>query len=470
MTNNKKIRKSFDEKKIKNDYKILCQNRLQEYYAGTYFGYPACYAAIMISIQMNKETNDSLWLFIISVTYHFLFSHITNEQYDKLYFEFKKYVISLSQNYYKDENKKRKRKNDEVLIGEEENKDPYADLEVKSNNREVKSIMIDYDYKLFLYRHWTLYDSILYSNYTLKNLNTYKEEGQREIQKILAYIGIPLDEAKQKFSYMKNEYKNLFKEKILDVSRKFDMKDIIFNSFLYQFDQKTQVSASDIVYCASSLLEYPFNISLLEEHRSDDNFDQEEKKSSKEDNKSYYSSNNIDYKYNNFWHCYNFLSFKETKNLEISLNLSMNFQKAMVNIGTTIKRIVPVKNFRWSIISNEMNDDLKYFQHPLSLEKLALFVVETQNAKIKNSKNQSQNVNKPYVLALLNNVKNTYLVAGVLSPSLQDEKEKNTFPIRFRLAASKINAKLIFNNFNDSIIEIPQENYMAFIEELCTQE
>ena len=111
MTNNKKIRKSFDEKKIKNDYKILCQNRLQEYYAGTYFGYPACYAAIMISIQMNKETNDSLWLFIISVTYHFLFSHITNEQYDKLYFEFKKYVISLSQNYYKDENKKRKRKN-----------------------------------------------------------------------------------------------------------------------------------------------------------------------------------------------------------------------------------------------------------------------------------------------------------------------------------------------------------------------
>ncbi len=356
-----------------------------------------------------------------------------------------------------------------VVVCEEEKKDPYEDIELKSENRETKSIMIENDYKLFLYRHWTLYDSIRYSNYTLKNLHTYTEEGQRDIQKILAFIGIPLDETKQKFSYMKNEYKSLFKEKIFEVFKKFDMKDIIFKSFLYQFDQKTQVSASDIVYCASSLLEYPFNISLLEED-SGGSREILDKNSVKEEDKSYFSANNMDYKYNNFWHCYNFLSLKDVKNLEISLDLSMKFQKAMVNVGTSIKRIVPVKSFRWSIMNNDINDDVKYFQHPLSLEKLALFVLETQNAKLQYKSNQAQNINKPYVLAMLNNIKNTYLVAGVLSPTVQEEREKNTFPIRFRLAANKINAKVIFNNFNDNIIEIPKDTYMAFIEELCTQD
>lgn len=46
----------------------------------------------------------------------------------------------------------------------------------------------------------------------------WKEPGQIELKKFFATLGIPLDQAKQKYTYMDAQYRNELKQKIMDVS------------------------------------------------------------------------------------------------------------------------------------------------------------------------------------------------------------------------------------------------------------
>ena len=48
-----------------------------------------------------------------------------------------------------------------------------------------------------LYKHWNLYESLIYSTNIASKLNTWKESGRKDIETFIAYLGIPLDEAKQ---------------------------------------------------------------------------------------------------------------------------------------------------------------------------------------------------------------------------------------------------------------------------------
>jgi hypothetical protein len=57
-------------------------------------------------------------------------------------------------------------------------------------------------------------------------------------------------------------------------------------------------------------------------------------------------------------------------------------------------------------------------------------------------------------------------VAGVMGNSNYSDKEKNQFPIRFRLSAKKVSARLLLNSFNDCIVEVSKEDFVSFFDEL----
>ena len=63
-----------------------------------------------------------------------------------------------------------------------------------------------------------------------------KEPGQKELMKFLISIGCPIEQAKQKYAYMNPEVRNKIRSNILEVSDKFDMPDIIMNSYTRQFN------------------------------------------------------------------------------------------------------------------------------------------------------------------------------------------------------------------------------------------
>lgn len=53
--------------------------------------------------------------------------------------------------------------------------------------------------RLHLYRHWSLYDSIIYSPFVATKLRTWSEGGRAAVEQLLAKMGLPLKEAKKAF-------------------------------------------------------------------------------------------------------------------------------------------------------------------------------------------------------------------------------------------------------------------------------
>jgi len=284
------------------------------------------------------------------------------------------------------------------------------------------------------------------------HLRTWKEDGKADIKKLFTLLGVPLDEAKSNFNYMKHEYKDLFKEKILAVTNKFDLKDFIFHSFLYQFDSKTQLSASDFVYVLTSLLEIPSEINAFSAEDDEDKIEEEERKM------------RVDYKYDNFWNTYDFLSFKKISMVKSVIEIAIKFQTILVSNATKIidsRYVNSAGKFWYSNITCDLLEK-EYFFNSISLEKLSLFVLYTYM----NLPRKTPIIPKPFVFALENKTTKTYLIAGVLGEARQFDNEKNQFAIRFRLSADAVKANIKLESFNDCIIEIASEDFLAFITEL----
>ena len=440
-------------------------NKVNEYYGGSYYGLPSTYIFYSIAHQLHKENSFYLWYLIISLTDEYLRYHISDKKYDKLYAVCQNEVLRIE---------KKKSKDDDTL------------KIYKSTAKEGKTILIGSDYKLILYRHWNLYDSFIYSTYPLGVLSTWKEPGKGEVQKIFAYMGIPLSEARQKYRYMKNEYLDTFRDKIIDVSKKFFLNEIIFHSFIYQFDNNTEMSASDCVYLLSCLIECPFeefsNIEIedddfLEDNVSNISGDDEDEKNEKnnggdgshEDGE--HDSENLNSKKNKenilkkFWMAYRFLSLKKLNMANSLIDIAIKFQIALTNSATTILDKNGVKNeqkFRYSIVSGNLSEDSRYFQYPGNLERLCLVISETYK-QIKGKKIE----NKPYLLAYIDTENKTYVIDGNLGCNKKDDNEKNTFPMQFKFVSQKLNIPVSYNYSTEEIITIKKDDLYSFINQIA---
>ena len=58
---------------------------------------------------------------------------------------------------------------------------------------------------------------------------------------------------------MNPNIKRRFKERIFEVASEFGLNDISMTSYSRQFDSKTQLSATDMAYAVSALLETPLS-------------------------------------------------------------------------------------------------------------------------------------------------------------------------------------------------------------------
>ena len=440
-------------------------NKVNEYYGGSYYGLPSTYIFYSIAHQLHKENSFYLWYLIISLTDEYLRYHISDKKYDKLYAVCQNEVLRIE---------KKKSKDDDTL------------KIYKSTAKEGKTILIGSDYKLILYRHWNLYDSFIYSTYPLGVLSTWKEPGKGEVQKIFAYMGIPLSEARQKYRYMKNEYLDTFRDKIIDVSKKFFLNEIIFHSFIYQFDNNTEMSASDCVYLLSCLIECPFeefsNIEIedddfLEDNVSNMSGDDEDEKNEKNnggdgshedgehDSENLITKKNKENILKKFWMAYRFLSLKKLNMTNSLIDIAIKFQIALTNSATTILDKNGVKNeqkFRYSIVSGNLSEDSRYFQYPGNLERLCLVISETYK-QIKGKKIE----NKPYLLAYIDTENKTYVIDGNLGCNKKDDNEKNTFPMQFKFVSQKLNIPVSYNYSTEEIITIKKDDLYSFINQIA---
>ena len=275
---------------------------------------------------------------------------------------------------------------------------------------------------------------------------------------------------------MRCEYKDSFKSQITEISRKFDLKDLIYHSFIYQFDQNIEMSASDCVYLTSSLLEYPFD-DICDIEIEDDDFIEDnnyvklmEKINNGDDDNDIKTDLNIEivkkkrYEDNwikKFWLAYKFLSLKKLNMTNSLIDLSIKFQIALANNSTIVidkNGIIQSSKFRYSIINSNLSDESKYFHYPGNLERLTELLIEIYK------RNRKDFIEKPFLLAFLDAETKTYLVNGIGNDTGMNNK--NDFYIKFIYVVRKLGIKMNFSFCNDEIVSIGKDDLYRFIEEI----
>ncbi|CDW74860.1 cdc45 domain containing protein [Stylonychia lemnae] len=481
-------RQRDEKEQIQDRRKLKRQKRMKfrNYYNGQFY-YKCCsYLMYQVSQSLNRETREMLWLWIVGMTDLIIHYKQSSYNYSEDELLCDEEVQRLNPNIYNidineddfdqndDENNNGARKREQDL---------FKMISLQSRNKEIGTISMETELRLMLLRHWSLYESMCNSNYLVAKMTLWKEPGQKQMRRFLATVGISLEEAKQSYGFMEPGVRNTLKQRISDASLDFSLDNIMQKTYMLQLDSKTQILATDMAYALTSILESPRNLTNKQFQSSLVKF---------EEGKSYSDVSNLlsnrvqgtlnqstllmkeieqrehlEYiqqcKYDNFYVALDALDKNRKNLLEKGIDLAKDIQKAIIHVGTSIidkKQIKIANRFRYVMIDNDYLKDVELFQYPLALQKLALFLMETYKAIKLNSKE------KPLIISVRNSKKGTTMICAVLGQSIEVDYGRNNFNDFFRQIVESKNLKAKHDAFDTSIIEIRNEDFRAFIDEL----
>ena len=189
---------------------------------------------------------------------------------------------------------------------------------------------------------------------------------------------------------MEPDIKNRLKTNIAEVCAEFNMGEILMNSFSLQYDGRIQLSATDMAYAVTSLLESPSagNIGEGNSENTDPNISTASSGVAGFKQNPSASVSDVHQKlYDNFKDAYESLDLKRqgVNLLRKGIQMAKEMQEAIVRVGNDLieKKVVKSHtNFRYVILENSYLKDTKLFQYPLALQKLAHFIM--QDLKVSN--------------------------------------------------------------------------------------
>ncbi|GAB5358371.1 hypothetical protein AAMO2058_000451800 [Amorphochlora amoebiformis] len=395
--------------------KVDRQLAISDYYRGTSYASPTSLLAYELSTLLNRDSNDTLWLSLVGLTDQYINDRMNHDS----------YVLTVQEMHQA------------VLNRNEPLQDKTVDEESPVSLAEDGHIRFDEDYNLVLMRHWTLYDSLRHSRYVATRLGIWKKRGMCDLERFLAKLGIPLSESKQSYQFMTSNFKKRLRDQIEVHAPRFQLDNITFGSFFRQYEhQRLQLSASDVVYSISALLENP--------QKSHDDDKEDDTKQMREEN---------------FWEAYEALSRNRTEMLMKGIKICIDIQQNVVERGCALieKGEIQSGPFRWTKMSASPNDF--YFTNQLTLSKLALFV----STALQNNKRRD----KPYVICAEVKSRDTFLVCGVYGREKHTNRvQKNDFGTSFSEAARSAKARAKHDGFERALIEVDSDNLNHFLEVL----
>ena len=131
--------------------------------SGTFYGQAASSTIYVLATVLARTDNDLLWLAILGLTYQYITSRISRNNYDKYYSIYESEVRRLNADI------------------------PSANSGARSP--DDNSIRIVEELRFTLWRHWNLYDAMLHSGYVASKLGIWRERGRKKLQGLLAKMG-----------------------------------------------------------------------------------------------------------------------------------------------------------------------------------------------------------------------------------------------------------------------------------------
>ncbi len=423
---------------------------LEKYYSfGTTIVTTASLQVYSLLSLIGETSIDNLWLAVVGTT-------SLDSQYPQLY----KQMYPLLK--------------DEVTRLNPQNKGGITD------GADSSSLVIETDYLLFLLRHWSLYDSMLYSSYVSAKLVLWQEEGRKKLHKMLARMGISLQVAHEQWVHMDMGVKKSLTSMLKKVAGLYELDDIVRQGVVRKFGYRGSVSASECVEALAALLESGLvsqtDIALGKAYEGQGQGNKEDHTIGEE------IAEKEKIWVGNFWAGWDALD--SIGLIEKGLENAKFLQQIIFRTGTAILEKRQVRNlrfFRLAVVKD--GPELGTFRNPLALVRLGIWmaegIVEADPKAL------------PLVLASLDVEADTYLVLGlaarharghgnVVSGTEDDglqvrtraddgfpaAESVNSFGAAFQQVANQTGAKVRMDSFESSIIEVRKDDLAPFLEGL----
>ncbi|XP_041793404.1 cell division control protein 45 homolog [Chelmon rostratus] len=400
------VERRIERQRARREWEARRREILFDYEQYEFHGTSAAMMFFELAWVLTKDTKDMLWWAVIGLTDQWVHDKITHM----------KYVtdIATMQRHVSRHNHR--------------NEDEENSLSI-----DCMRISFEYDLRLTLYQHWSLYESICNSCYTSCNFKLWTLNGQKKLQEFLADMGLPLKQVRQKFNSMDMSIKENLRDVIEESSNKYGMKDIRIQTFGVHFGFKNRFLASDMVHATTALLE------STEKDESDSD---------------------------NFIKALDSLSRSNLDRLHSGIDLA---KKKLIAIQQTVAScictnlILSQGPFLYCYLM-EGTPDVKLFSKPMALTLLCKYLLK---AFVHSTRNKRCKL-LPLIMAAPRDVeKGTVIVVGI-PPESETSDKKNFFGRAFEKAAESTSSRTLHDHFDTSIIELKTEDRSKFLDALIT--
>jgi len=307
-----------------------------------------------------------------------------------------------------------------------------------SNNLESSLVSVDclkltqepQELNLWLYRHWTLAQSLTHTPYTASKFKTFTLKGEYRISEFLADLGLPLHQCNQFYASMDLALKQDVVPSIRSKMDKYGLTEMTYSSFNCSFGFRHKFCAGDLVLSILATLE----------HR-----DRSQPTSQA------------------FLQALDTLARQSTDKLESGLSLARQqlemLTRQVQNILDT-KQVVSAGPFLYSIIQ-EGTPNWEYWSRPSSVTLLAQFLLQAHVSCSGSRKSGGL----PLVLVTpLHPAQGLAMVVGV--PPLEDRTRKNFLGKAFEQALVNSSSRYLLDYWDSNIIQIKSDDRTKFLDGL----
>ncbi|XP_057295663.1 cell division control protein 45 homolog isoform X1 [Hydractinia symbiolongicarpus] len=393
---------SYLEKKVKKKKWAAERDRiLDEYYECSYYGNSVATVLYDLAWKLTKDSNDLLWLSIVGLTEQYLMSKIDRERYFEEYTSLRDHVLRHN-------------------ITDEEH----------AQSIDCVKISFENELRLDLYRHWSLFQSFMNSQYTSCGFRLFTMKGKKRLHELFADMGLPIKQCQQKFSSMDADLRGNVKEWIDSLAEKYGLDDLSYGSFVAQYGYRSKLCAGDVVFAISALLEYAKDGSTYSDH---------------------------------FLDAMDALTRSNVDKLIEGIELGKQQITSMVNQVRSFidsHQIVCAGPFLYVHVQDG-SPNAPIFANPIVITRLARYSLEAYSIMAKNKKARTL----PFVLAVPYNAEEgTSLLVGV--PPVSDTSFKSFFGAAFKQAGEKTKSRVKHDFFDPTVIEIKTEDRSKFFDNL----
>ncbi|XP_014206971.1 cell division control protein 45 homolog [Copidosoma floridanum] len=303
-----------------------------------------------------------------------------------------------------------------------------------ADRQQLSAVKVSYekDLQLALYRHWTVEDSLKHSMMTAVTMRLWSIKGDQKLKKLLADMGLPLIQAKQKFSAMDLSYRNEFKGMLEKLAEKYNLEKVVCASFSIHHGYRFKYCASDIVYAMLAILE------STSKDRPPEKCFLEASDCLVRTNKDILDK-----------------GIEKAKTMLVSI-----FKTAQGTLE--LKQVVNAGTFLYILLSEGILH-FHLFSHPHALLMLANF---TLRAYVDSSKNRKVHTLPLVASSIISVEKGTCLIVGI--PPVIEEQPRSLFGRAFEQAAKNTNASIEADYFDTTIARLKTEDRPKFLDALAT--